>query len=158
MLPESVEKNSSAIIEASVELIMPLKRIVEVAMRRVKEGTAYLDLDMQRVYLSSKSGNRSYEIINLGIDLDEDSKEVILRDSLDVGLFIDGIQLNEKGKTVNSLIEIQLPRSVDLVTQDNLYNLRGLNPTDAERLAQELNSASVISIDKYIAAFKKRRN
>lgn len=140
--------------EAAKEIVEPFKRVVSIAMRRVREGETD-NLKRQRVALSHNASKRIYLVSDVFVEKGGLlGRTVSSTGTLDCGLFVAGIQLDQSGLPLSALVSIQIPRSVALTTQENLFLQRGSNPEDVDRLAEELASAQKVKQDIYINAFK----
>src|SRR4030067_1920559 len=155
----SIELNKRMqITEASTDIVEPFKRVVEVAMRRVREGVVD-SFKRQRVVLEHDAGNRVYQVIDVHVEKRRLRRKVRSTEGfgMQYGLFIDCIQLDESGNPVSEPNSIQLPRDVSLTTQKNLFLQRGTNPEDINRLAEELAGARKVGQDRYDVAVRKLR-
>ena len=137
-----VEKRA-AIPEASDELVVPFRRLVNVAMQSVREGT--IDrLKRQSVELSDNKNNIMYQITDVSVD--ELGGVVISTRNLGLGLFIHGFKLYRAENLENlfnksGLFFIGVPRDPDQVNKVSLYSLRGSNPKEVGKVAVALSSA-----------------
>jgi len=137
MLHNLKEGERVRIKEASNELIEPFKKVVAVAMQRVREGTIDSS-NRQMVMLSDDVNNREYNIIDVSVY--QLGGVVMSTRFLDGGLFIEAFQLEEKNKP-RKLFSIQLPRDPDQVNKESLYLQRGSIPNNVKMLAAALSSA-----------------
>jgi len=128
--------------EASQKIVEPFRKVVEIAMRRVREGLID-DLGRQRVVLLDEAAKRIYQVTDVSVRVNKFGR-VTSKGWLEGGLFIDGVQLDEEGEGVSSLVSIQIPREVSLVDKRSLYGLRGSDPEDVKRLAKELDATLLV--------------
>ena len=136
--------------EASMQLVEPFQQVVKIAMQRVREGE--IDKNgIQKVALFHEASRRLYEVSDVEVKKEGFlfGRRVVSVEPLHNGLFIYGFQFTRDGKQVDPLEGIQLPRSVDLTTQQNLFGERDCRPEDARRLARELQEAKKVTLDEY---------
>ncbi|MBI2028719.1 MAG: hypothetical protein HYT07_03880 [Candidatus Levybacteria bacterium] len=126
--------------QALKELVDPTKRVVKIAMEKVREGKVD-DLGRQSVILKSKDTHKLFEIIDTHVN--QKSGDVISVGLLNMGLFVYEFLRGENESLTNG-IGIQIPRSVDYVNLLSISFLRGLDSTQIDLLAEELSSATVV--------------
>lgn len=151
MLAEAGSIGRFSIDKASPELVEPIQQVVKAAMRRVRNG--YIDdLDRQAIALKYGHTRRLYLIQDVSVSKTLFGRRKASTGTLDCGLFVSGVQLNEQGDAVSSLVPIQIPRDINFVTQENLFCFRGSDPKMIELLAQELSDAERIEMSEYSQA------
>src|SRR5258708_40143479 len=130
------------ISEVSSDLIKPFRRVVAAAMLRLSEERRTDSYGKKHVYLKSEE-NRVYEIT------DVNTKDTAHGRKTSTGLFVEGIQLDENGNPTEELVPIQLPRDQRRTDAQTLFSQRGSDPTDVQRLADEIIFAGRITAKEY---------
>jgi hypothetical protein len=150
MLAAVDQEIRSKITEASEGIVEPFKKVVGVAMKRVREGKVD-SLQRQRVGLFHEEENRIYLVTDVSVRYEGLRRKVISdrRLGLEGGLFVDGIQLDKTGSPLRRLVTIQIPRDVNITNSEMLYLQRSSDPLDVERLAKELKEAKKVQISEY---------
>jgi hypothetical protein len=139
------EANSAMHIEVPASIVEPYKEVVRTAMQRLDEARVN-EFGRREVALFDAQTNRLYHVSDIGMF---DNIPI-----LKTGLFIDGLQLDEKGKPIRKFTGIQIPRSPEYVNRQTLFIVRGSKKEDVERLAAELNSATRVDIQVNTAAWE----
>jgi len=138
-MPHNLEREERARIpEASVELVEPFKKVVNIAMQRVREGTID-SLNRQTVTLSEGENSRVYKITDCSVG--ELGGVVISTGCKANGLLIGAYQLDKAENSFDKLLPTQLPRDPGQVNKETLYWQRGIKPKNVEMLAVALSSA-----------------
>lgn len=173
MVLETNWKERMQMTEAPKELVEPTKQVVKVAMERVREGKlilSWLDLlpfglvrksteGRQKVNLVNGETLRLYQVTDSHVETRRTllGRQVESVTPLDGGLFVYGVQLDRQAEPVAKLTTIQIPRAPGEVTQDAIFNLRGIEPNDMATLAEELKSARAVGPNRYWQAMGKLR-
>jgi len=123
--------------EANANLVQPFQHVIASAMKRVREGE--VRQGQQLVVLFHREQKRLYKVTDDSVI--KIFRRVISYNDLSHGLFIEGFQLDELGNPIEQLTELQVPRSIGSVTQDNFHLQRGFHPEDVENLAKDLLQA-----------------
>ncbi len=126
--------------EASLELIEPTRKVVQIALKKVREGTIS-NSGKQTIILKNNTARKLYKVTDVNVI--RISNKFESKGSLEGGLFINEFAVNEDG-SVNRGLEIQIPRSVDCVNPQSIFLLRGLSPNYMNQLANELLSTTKV--------------
>jgi len=141
MLHNLEGEERARIPEVSVKLVEPFRRVVEVAMARVRSGIVG-DLNRQTVKLWDDDNSRLYIITDVSV---EGLWGVVISTGYkNSGLLIKAYQLDKVDRAENpldKLLDTQLPRDPDQVNKETLYWHRGSEPNNVEMLAVVLSSA-----------------
>ena len=130
--------------EAPTELVEPTQQVVMAAMGRLQEGKVD-SLGRQRILLQNTKYGKLYAITNGQVEQTSDGVKSI--GSLDSGLFISELILDEADSTIRWGLRIQAPRTPDSVDPRRIYSLRFIQPETMDILAKELTEATIILPD-----------
>ncbi len=130
--------------EAPTELVEPTQQVVMAAMGRLQEGKVD-SLGRQRILLQNTKYGKLYAITNGQVEQTSDGVKSI--GSLDSGLFISELILDEADSPIRWGLRIQAPRTPDSVDPRRIYSLRFIQPETMDILAKELTEATIILPD-----------
>lgn len=149
MTTESFSGRLARKMDVPIGLINPTKRLVEVAMLKVREGEID-SFSRQKATFENTSAHRLFEITDVHVR--KAKGKIVSVDGAGCGLFIYEIELDMTGKPIKRGLGVQIPRARDAVSVGNMYHLRTVQPSEMERLADELSTATKVPEEKYDAA------
>ena len=127
---------------APLNLVESIKELVRVAFQRLEKEGKVDSSKKKRVYLelAERDRLRAYGVTR--------------RSGEDRMLYIGQMDLNRRGIPVESLDEIQVPDSPELVSPENIFILRGIFPAVVAEAVEDLEKAEVISEVRWHALMK----